>query len=425
MLVVRSQPEQLARGARRPARAPARVPGVRGRVGRRQQLAAVARDPRRHPAADRGRAVGRRDPRRTYVAQYTEKILLTPSNAGLGIVAWGLPALAVIARARPASSSRCGGGAVRLDSRRPTRTRRSSRREREPSRADASTTGRAHERSTARSSKPSASSCCGRSTTSTAELRRRQHRPRHLPVLHDDYTARAAAVIRSLDDGVDRRRRAAPRRRPPCALLTIGGIVVFALLAAILLAHAIGQRRPDRRSRATRRPGGTTTAESTGPLAAKAARGAAEELRARRSRTPRALLSTGDYPDAIQQFPRRRSSTRSRPSRSRTRAGSGARRRGRSRIAATTEDRSFARRRTSLDQAIRPIRPTLTPTRSRDLLLAQVEKQDCAGAVPRSQQFLVTAPTDHPMRPTVLDRARRSEGRATAPNRSRTPTTKP
>ena len=31
-----------------------------------------------------------------YVARYTEKILETPSNSGLGIIAWGLPALAVI-----------------------------------------------------------------------------------------------------------------------------------------------------------------------------------------------------------------------------------------------------------------------------------------------------------------------------------------
>lgn len=31
-----------------------------------------------------------------YVTRYSEKILETPSNSGLGIVAWGLPALALI-----------------------------------------------------------------------------------------------------------------------------------------------------------------------------------------------------------------------------------------------------------------------------------------------------------------------------------------
>jgi cytochrome c-type biogenesis protein CcmH len=31
-----------------------------------------------------------------YVDKYTEKVLETPSNSGLGIIAWGLPAVAVI-----------------------------------------------------------------------------------------------------------------------------------------------------------------------------------------------------------------------------------------------------------------------------------------------------------------------------------------
>jgi cytochrome c-type biogenesis protein CcmH len=43
-------------------------------------------------------AVGQSDAeiRAFYVSRYTEKILETPSNSGLGIVAWGVPALAVI-----------------------------------------------------------------------------------------------------------------------------------------------------------------------------------------------------------------------------------------------------------------------------------------------------------------------------------------
>jgi cytochrome c-type biogenesis protein CcmH/NrfG len=59
--------------------------------------------------------------------------------------------------------------------------------------------------------------------------------------LHADYTARAAAVIRALRDGVDSRPVAAPvsnRRR----LLTIGGIVLFAVVAAVVLAAALGAR---------------------------------------------------------------------------------------------------------------------------------------------------------------------------------------
>ena len=34
--------------------------------------------------------------RAAYVALYSEKVLETPSNSGLGLIAWGLPALAVI-----------------------------------------------------------------------------------------------------------------------------------------------------------------------------------------------------------------------------------------------------------------------------------------------------------------------------------------
>jgi len=61
--------------------------------------------------------------------------------------------------------------------------------------------------------------------------------------LHDDYTARAAAVIRALRDGVDARPVAPPlpwRRR----LLAGGAIGAFALVAAIALAAALGARLP-------------------------------------------------------------------------------------------------------------------------------------------------------------------------------------
>jgi cytochrome c-type biogenesis protein CcmH len=34
--------------------------------------------------------------RATYVAEYGERILLTPSNGGLGLVAWGLPVFALV-----------------------------------------------------------------------------------------------------------------------------------------------------------------------------------------------------------------------------------------------------------------------------------------------------------------------------------------
>ncbi len=61
--------------------------------------------------------------------------------------------------------------------------------------------------------------------------------------LHDDYTARAAAVVRALEQGVDAR----PTREPTSTgrrLLVIGGVVVFALVLGIGLAAALGARLP-------------------------------------------------------------------------------------------------------------------------------------------------------------------------------------
>lgn len=61
--------------------------------------------------------------------------------------------------------------------------------------------------------------------------------------LHDDYTARAAAVIRTLRDGVDA--RPAPLRLPwSRRAIAIGLVVVFAVAAGLALAAALGARLP-------------------------------------------------------------------------------------------------------------------------------------------------------------------------------------
>jgi cytochrome c-type biogenesis protein CcmH/NrfG len=61
--------------------------------------------------------------------------------------------------------------------------------------------------------------------------------------LRDDYTARAAAVIRALRDGLDAR-PAAPRASWKRRALVLGGIVVFAVGAGVALAAALGARLP-------------------------------------------------------------------------------------------------------------------------------------------------------------------------------------
>lgn len=62
--------------------------------------------------------------------------------------------------------------------------------------------------------------------------------------LHDDYTARAAATIRALRDGVDARAAPAPPVSTRRRLAIIAVIVVFALGAGVALAFAVGARLP-------------------------------------------------------------------------------------------------------------------------------------------------------------------------------------
>jgi cytochrome c-type biogenesis protein CcmH/NrfG len=82
--------------------------------------------------------------------------------------------------------------------------------------------------------------------------------------LHDDYTARAAATIRALRDGVDARPEPAPgvpRRR---RLVIIAVVVVFALLAGGSLAAALGARLPGQTSSGNSQSSRGATAERLG-----------------------------------------------------------------------------------------------------------------------------------------------------------------
>jgi len=65
--------------------------------------------------------------------------------------------------------------------------------------------------------------------------------------LHDDYTARAAAVIRTLRDGVDVRPVAPPtsRRR---RVITLVGIAAFVVVVAVVLGAALTDRLPGQTS---------------------------------------------------------------------------------------------------------------------------------------------------------------------------------
>jgi cytochrome c-type biogenesis protein CcmH/NrfG len=122
--------------------------------------------------------------------------------------------------------------------------------------------------------------------------------------LHDDYTARAAAAIRSLEAGADLMPEPAPADPKALRWITIGGIVVFALVAAFLLTRTAGQRRP----------GDTITGRASNAPAATGAtgvdQGAALETAAKdnpnsyaaRIAYARYLLQNGRLVDAIPEF---------------------------------------------------------------------------------------------------------------------------
>jgi cytochrome c-type biogenesis protein CcmH/NrfG len=88
--------------------------------------------------------------------------------------------------------------------------------------------------------------------------------------LHDDYTARAAAVVRTLRDGVDTRPEP-PRseRTTRRRLVIVAGIVVFALVVGVLLSSTLGVRLPGQTSSGNTGAAPSTTNPSQRALAAK------------------------------------------------------------------------------------------------------------------------------------------------------------
>jgi cytochrome c-type biogenesis protein CcmH/NrfG len=66
--------------------------------------------------------------------------------------------------------------------------------------------------------------------------------------LHDDYTARAAATIRALREGVDARPKRAPAAPAKRRVAVISLIVVFAIGAGVALAASLGARLPGQTS---------------------------------------------------------------------------------------------------------------------------------------------------------------------------------
>jgi len=95
VLVVRSQPDHSPAARANRLEHELACPVCEGQAvfdSNSSQSQAIRADIPRRIAAGQSDA----DIRAYYVSKYGERILETPSNSGLGIVAWGVPALAVI-----------------------------------------------------------------------------------------------------------------------------------------------------------------------------------------------------------------------------------------------------------------------------------------------------------------------------------------
>lgn len=129
--------------------------------------------------------------------------------------------------------------------------------------------------------------------------------------LKDDYTARAAAVLRTIRDGLDTRPVAPPssgRRK----FVVAAGVVAFAVLAGGLLARSLGERLPGQTVTGNSQLAGGQSAEPTGICPASTGTpedGELEELAARADDSPAerlvyagSLWQAGKPVDALAQY---------------------------------------------------------------------------------------------------------------------------
>jgi hypothetical protein len=89
----------------------------------------------------------------------------------------------------------------------------------------------------------SAASCSPRSRTSSASTRPATSTTADYATLKDGYTARAAAVLRAIDEG-RRARPPGPQRQWGRIAAAMGALAVVALGLGLLVAHFAGQRLP-------------------------------------------------------------------------------------------------------------------------------------------------------------------------------------
>lgn len=220
--------------------------------------------------------------------------------------------------------------------------------------------------------------------------------------LHDDYTARASAVIRSLDgDAAVTLDEESSERTPRLTrVLTIGGIVAFAVVAAFLLTHAIGQRRAGQTITGNAQSSSQTTTADDGPALAAAVKAAPKSYDARIDYA-RYLLSKSDAKNAIEQYD---AAAQLDPKQPEPLAYGGWIRALVAEQVTSPNDRKLL-----VQSALDRINAAIAVDSKyqdawvfKGLILMNLQN-DPADAVPAFQEFLVLAPQDHPLRQQVLD----------------------
>jgi tetratricopeptide (TPR) repeat protein len=210
--------------------------------------------------------------------------------------------------------------------------------------------------------------------------------------LHEDYTARAATVIRSLRDGVAPVLPEAPRSSRRMKVLTFIGIAAFAGFAAFGLTRALGTREPGQTIT------GNADANKSERSTLKSAAAANPDSYDARIAYARALLGT-DLASALREYD---AASRIDPKQPEpfTYIGWINALAAQQLEAGAQRDAVAQRALTSLNQAI-----TLNPNYFDAYVFRGLTHMnvlaDPAAAIPDFQQFLALAPQDHPQRALV------------------------
>jgi cytochrome c-type biogenesis protein CcmH/NrfG len=219
-------------------------------------------------------------------------------------------------------------------------------------------------------------------------------------MLRDDYTARAAAAIRSLEEGTDLTPADPPGSSKVVRAVTVAGIIVFALVAAFVLTRTVGQRRSGQTITGNNQVASGATTPDPGPALARAVRDNPKSYAAHIAYA-RYLLQSRDFSDAIHEFGTATQLDPSQPEPP-TYAGWAGALLAQQVSNAKTRETLLSAALERIDEVIKthPKYPDAYALKGVTLFNFQ---GDAKHAIPAFQQFLVLTDDSNPIRPQVLD----------------------